>query len=130
MRLEIPFFEKWLTEKNNCFMNERVLKYLYDIRIAIDEIDSYFLNREKRFEDYTKDTLLKRAIERDLEIIGEALNRILIIEPEFPIQNARKIVGLRNQIIHAYDNISDENIWGIIINHLPILKAEIVSLIK
>ncbi len=111
-------------------MNERVLKYLYDIRIAIDEIDSYFLNREKRFEDYTKDTLLKRAIERDLEIIGEALNRILIIEPEFPIQNARKIVGLRNQIIHAYDNISDENIWGIIINHLPILKAEIVSLIK
>ncbi len=111
-------------------MNEKVLKCLYDIKFAIDEIDSYFLNREKRFDDYTKDTILKRAIERDLEIIGEAINRILTIEPEFPIQNARKIVGLRNQIIHAYDNISDENIWGIILNHLPNLKAEIGILIK
>jgi len=110
-------------------MNEKILKYLYDIKLAIDEIDSYFLNRERRFEDYSKDTILKRAIERDLEIIGEAINRILIIEPEFPIQNARKIVGLRNQIIHAYDNISDENIWGIIINHLPNLKIEIEKLI-
>lgn len=111
-------------------MNEKVLKYLYDIKLAIDEIDSYFLNREKRYDDYIKDTLLKRAIERDLEIIGEAINRILIVEPEFPIQNARKIVGLRNQIIHAYDNVSDENIWGIIMNHLPNLKAEVERLIK
>lgn len=110
-------------------MNEKVLKYLYDIKIAIDEIDSYFINREKRFEDYSKDIILKRAIERDLEIIGEAINRILIIDPNFPIQNARKIVGLRNQIIHAYDNISDENIWGIIINHIPNLKSEIEKLI-
>lgn len=110
-------------------MNEKVLKYLYDIKFALDEIDSYFINRERRFDDYAKDTLLKRAIERDLEIIGEAINRILIIEPEFPIQNARKIVGLRNQIIHAYDNISDENIWGIIMNHLPNLKVEIEELI-
>lgn len=111
-------------------MNEKVLKSLYDIKFAIDEIDSYFLNRERHFEDFTKDTLLKRAIEWDLEIIGEAINRILMIEPEFPIQNARKIVGLRNQIIHAYDNISDENIWGIIMNHLPNLKTEIGRLIK
>ena len=44
-------------------MNEKVLKYLYDIKFAIDEIDSYFLNRERRFEDYTKDTILKRAID-------------------------------------------------------------------
>jgi uncharacterized protein with HEPN domain len=110
-------------------MNEKVLKCLYDINFAIDEIDSYFVNRERRFEEYKKETLLKRAIERDLEIIGEAINRILTIEPEFPIQNARKIVGLRNQIIHAYDNISDENIWGIVMNHLPNLKAEIERLI-
>jgi uncharacterized protein with HEPN domain len=111
-------------------MNEKVLKYLYDIKFAINEIDSYFLNRERHFDDYTKDTILKRAIERDLEIIGEAINRILIIDPEFPIQNARKIVGLRNQIIHANHIISDENIWGIIMNHLPNLKAEIERQIK
>ena len=111
-------------------MNEKVLKCLYDVKFAIDEIDSYFLNREKRFDDYSKDIILKRAIERDLEIIGEAINRILTIDPEFPIENARRIVGLRNQIIHGYDSISDENIWGIIMNHLPNLKLEIKELIK
>ncbi|HRT81357.1 MAG TPA: DUF86 domain-containing protein [Bacteroidales bacterium] len=111
-------------------MNEKVLKYLYDVKLAIDEIDSYFIGREMRFEDYSKEILLKRAIERDLEIIGEAINRILAIDPDFPLQNARKIVGLRNQIIHAYDNISDENIWGIVINHLPNLKKEIEKLIE
>lgn len=111
-------------------MNEKVLKCLYDIKLAVDEIDSYFIDREKSFEVYSKDIILKRAIERDLEIIGEAINRILILEPEFPIQNARKIVGLRNQIIHAYDNISDENIWGIIITHLPKLKTEVDDLIQ
>jgi len=54
----------------------------------------------------------------------------LIIDPEYPIINARRIVGLRNQIIHGYDNISDENIWGIIINHIPKLKFEIDELIR
>jgi uncharacterized protein with HEPN domain len=111
-------------------MNEKIHKYLYDIKFAIDEVDSYFIQKEKRFENYSKDILLKRAIERDLEIIGEAINRILSIDPEFPIQNARKIVGLRNQIIHAYDNISDENIWGIIMNHLPKLKKEIENFLR
>ena len=111
-------------------MSEKVLKCLYDIKFAIEEIDSYFLNREKNYNAYTNDILLKRAIERDLEIIGEAINRILAIEPGFKIQNARKIIGLRNQIIHAYDNISDENIWGIIMNHIPALKIEIENLIQ
>lgn len=110
-------------------MNEKVLKYLFDIKMAIDEIDSYFLTKEMKFESYKNDTLLKRAIERDLEIIGEAINRILSIYPEIEINNAKRIVGLRNQIIHAYDNISDENIWSIIINHLPKLKVEIHRLI-
>ena len=110
-------------------MNEKVLKCLYDIKIAIEEIDIFFVGKQKRFDEYFKDILLKRAIERDLEIIGEALNRILKEEPSFPIQNARRIVGLRNQIIHGYDNVSDENIWGIIINHLPRLKEEVNQLI-
>jgi uncharacterized protein with HEPN domain len=111
-------------------MNEKVLKCLYDIKIAIEEIDSFFDGKPKRFDEYFKDILLKRAIERDLEIIGEAINRILKEDTTFPIQNARRIVGLRNQIIHGYDNVSDENIWGIIINHLPRLKEEVNQLIN
>jgi len=111
-------------------MNEKVLKYLYDIKLAIDEIDSFFLLREKRFDDYRKDILLKRAIERNLEIIGEAVSRILREEPEFPLDNAKRIIGLRNQIIHGYDSVSDENIWGVVINHIPNLRQDILKLIE
>jgi len=71
--------------------------------------------------------MLKRAVERDLEIIGEAISRIIKRYPTFEnkITNAKAIIGLRNQVIHAYDNISDENIWSILINHLPKLRGEI-----
>lgn len=75
--------------------------------------------------------MLKRAIERNLEIIGEAMNRILKKDDslEKKISNAKAIIGLRNQVIQAYDNISDENIWAILINHLPKLESEINILI-
>ncbi|MEI7503098.1 MAG: HepT-like ribonuclease domain-containing protein [Paludibacter sp.] len=73
--------------------------------------------------------MLKRAIERNLEIIGEAVTRILREEPEFPLENAKRIIGLRNQIILGYDSVSDENIWGVIINHIPKLKQELIKLI-
>jgi len=111
-------------------MNEKVLKYLYDIKLAIDEIDSFFASKKKYFSDYSSNLLLKRAIERNLEIIGEAVSRILKEDPLFQLENSRRIIGLRNQIIHGYDSISDENIWGIIINHLPKLKHEVEKLIK
>ena len=106
-------------------MDEKILKSLFDIKLAIEEIDSFLLKEEKTFLNYTKNVLLKRGIERNLEIIGEAVNRILKENPEFQITNAHRIIGLRNQIIHAYDNISDENIWSIVINHIPNLKIEI-----
>ncbi|SRR5690554_22880 len=111
-------------------MDEKALKSLYDIKLSIDEIDSYFDDRQKSYQEYKHDIMLRRAIERNLEIIGEAMNRILKEDPEFTIGNARRIVGLRNQIIHGYDSISDESIWGIVINHLPKLKVEISILIK
>lgn len=110
-------------------MDEKLLKCLYDVKAAIDEIDSFFSNRGKRFEEYKKDLILKRAVERELEIIGEAINRILKSDPSFPLKNAKKIIGLRNLIIHGYDSVSDENIWGILFNHLPKLKEEINRLI-
>ena len=112
-------------------MDERILKWLYDIKIAIEEIDGYFEDREKNFIEYRKNIMLKRAIERYLEIIGEAINRILKRDNSFEskISNSKLIIGLRNQVIHAYDNISDENIWSILINHLPKLKAEIDNLV-
>lgn len=110
-------------------MQEKVHKWLYDIKLAIDEIESFFIDRPKSFEEYKNNPLLKRAIERNLEIIGEAVSRVIKEQPDIKIENAKRIVGLRNQIIHAYDNISDENIWAIVMNNLPKLKSDIESLI-
>ena len=110
-------------------MDERVEKWLYDIRFAIEEVEGYFGNAEKNFAGFKQNLMLKRAIERNLEIIGEATNRILARNPDIEITNARKIVNLRNFIIHSYDSISDENIWAIVINNLPELKKEIDKLI-
>jgi len=110
-------------------MDERIEKWLYDIRFAIDEINGYFNDSERNFQIFQRNQMLKRAIERNLEIIGEATNRILSKDPAFPINNARKIVNLRNYVIHSYDSISDENIWAIIINNLPDLKKDIDKLI-
>lgn len=74
----------------------------------------------------------KRAIERNLEIIGEAINTILKADNAIvlKITDSIAIIGLRNQVIHAYDNISDETIWAILINHLPKLKVEIDKLLE
>jgi 4a-hydroxytetrahydrobiopterin dehydratase len=69
--------------------------------------------------------MLRKAVERNLEIIGEAMRRILKEDPTFQITSARKIIDLRNQVIHGYDVIDDGNIWSIIINHLPKLKTEV-----
>ena len=110
-------------------MKEKVLKYLYDIKLSIGEIDSFFENQPRNYDNYSQNSLLKRAIERNLEIIGEAMNRILKEDPGFNIVNSKKIIGLRNQIIHGYDSISDESIWGIVNVHIPKLKTEIDLLI-
>ena len=113
-------------------MDEKILKWVYDVKIAIDEKDSYFVNKERDFFLYKDDLMLKRAVERDLEIIGEAINRILKRDPRFEakIKDSKAIVGLRNQVIHAYDNISDEIIWSILTDHLPKLKKEIEAIIS
>lgn len=113
-------------------MDERILKWLYDIKFSIEEIQSFFENKNIDFPEYKQNTMLKRAVERDLEIIGEAVNRILKKDPNFShkISESKSIIGLRNQIIHGYDGISDENIWSILLSHLPKLKAEIERLIS
>ena len=74
--------------------------------------------------------MLQRAVEREFEIIGEAINNILKIDPNFPIKKARRIVDLRNLVIHGYDRVDNVIIWGIISRDLPELRSEISNLIK
>lgn len=111
-------------------MDKDIQTWLYDVLQSIDEIEGYYENKPKVFEEYTSDIKTKRAIERNLEIIGEAVNRILRKDINFTLDNAEKIVGTRNRIIHGYDKISDDLIWSIVINHLPKLKSEVASLLR
>lgn len=111
-------------------MDSEIKTWLFDILQSIAEIESYFGDRPKKFEDYVKDTRTKRAVERNIEIIGEAVNRILKKDIQFSIENAQKIIGTRNRITHGYDKISDDLIWSIVINHLPKLKTEISSMLE
>lgn len=110
-------------------MQNNVGKYLVDILNCIKEINSFFEGKPKKFNDYRNNILLKRAIERSLGIIGEAVNRILHINPDIKIDNARQIVRFRNLIIYSYDSISDENVWAVVINHLPKLKKEVEKIL-
>lgn len=110
-------------------MDNEIKTWLYDILQSINEIDSYYDSKPKIFDEFVADTKTKRAIERNLEIIGEAVNRILKKDKKFNLDNAEKIVGTRNRIIHGYDKISDDLIWSIVINHLPKLRAEVNRLI-
>lgn len=110
-------------------MDNDIKTWLYDILQSISEIDSYYDNKPRIFEEYVSDTKTKRAIERDLEIIGEAANRILKKDKDFKLENVEKIIGTRNRIIHGYDKISDDLIWSIVINHLPKLKTEVTRLL-
>ena len=80
------------------------------------------------FEHYEKDKLIKRAVEREIEIIGEAMNRILRIDESINISHARQIVRTRNRIIHGYDDVDDVVTYSIVKKHLPILKQEISEL--
>jgi uncharacterized protein with HEPN domain len=110
-------------------MDNDIKTWLYDILQSINEIDSYYDNKPRIFEEYVSDIKTKRAIERDLEIIGEAANRILKKDKDFKLDNVEKIIGTRNRIIHGYDKISDDLIWSIVINHLPKLKDEVTRLL-
>jgi len=111
-------------------MDEIVKTWLFDIMSAINEIEGFFADRQKIFTEYQQDIRTKRAVERNIEIIGEATNRILKYNKNIVISNSRKIIDTRNRVIHGYDSISDETIWGIVIRHLPILKKEVQNLLE
>ena len=111
-------------------MDNRTKKWLEDIIIAINEIDIFFETQPKRYDDFVENLLLQRGIERNIEIIGEAMSRILKENPEIKITNSCKIVDTRNYVIHAYDSLTTDILWSIVVNHLPVLKKEIENILN
>jgi uncharacterized protein with HEPN domain len=110
-------------------MQLEIQKFLFDILTSINSIEE-FLGSKRDFNVYKSNKLLRRGVERELEIIGEAATRILKITPDIPIENIKKLVDLRNLVIHGYDKVDDEIIWGIIIRHLPVIKIQVEELLK
>lgn len=106
-------------------MDNEIQSYLWDIIKAIEEIESFFEGKPKLFAEFKNDIKTKRAVERNLEIIGEAISRIKRTGHNININHADKIVGTRNRLAHAYDNVSDEVIWSIVVKHLTPLKEEV-----
>ena len=106
-------------------MDKEIQVWLFDILNSILEIESFVDFEETNFQDYSSDVKTKRAVERNLEIIGEAVNRISKKDENLEITDKRKSIRVRNRIIHGYDQVSDELIWSIITQYLPVLEKEV-----
>lgn len=118
-----------MTDQKFSSMDNEVKTRLKDIEESIGEINS-FITDIRNFTGFQKDLKTKRAVERNIEIIGEALSRILKVDPNIKISHTRKIVDTRNRIIHGYDSVSEEILWGIIIRNLPDLEKEVKDLLN
>ena len=110
-------------------MEHEIKACLKDIEQAVLEIYE-FLPKERNFFEFQKDLKTRKAVERNIEIIGEAMDRILKMDPDIQISDSRKIVDTRNRIIHGYDVVSNDVIWLIVNKSLPVLKEEVKKLLK
>jgi uncharacterized protein with HEPN domain len=111
-------------------MRHKADKHWVDVGNAIREIDHFTVG--KIFSDYQSDRMLQAAIERELEIIGEALNRLEDMDKtalEKHLPEYRKIIGLRNVLAHGYDVVDNEIIWDLVKNKIPELKKKVNELV-
>jgi uncharacterized protein with HEPN domain len=119
-----------LTGREWSFMKDETRKNLIDILQAAEEIQSFVCGMD--FEAYQNNPVTKRAVERDFEIIGEALNRIKYRDKELleKISEQHRIIGFRNILIHGYDNVDEAIVWQAVTNHLPILIREVQEILS
>ena len=105
--------------------NLEVLAYLQDILDAINDVEICFRGYPNRYDLFEKDMMRKCVVERKVEIMGEALNRIKKVDPTIIIPNARAVIDTRNRIIHAYDNVQPDFLWSLVVRHIPHLKKDV-----
>jgi len=107
---------------------EEEKKLLRDMEQAALHIDVH-LGGRRVWQEFAEDITKRRAVERELEIIGEATNKLLKINPGIEVSSARKIVNMRNRVIHAYDNVDETIIWKVVVKDIPLLLAEVQQLL-
>jgi len=110
-------------------MDERCAKYLFDVKLAIESLHEFCAEIDA--EKYHASLLVRSAVERQFEIIGEALARIRRVDPTLfeRIGDAEKIVGLRNIIAHGYDVVDDAILWNAYVEKIPLLQSSVNTLL-
>jgi len=103
---------------------DKVSKYLFDIQSSISYIES-FVKDINTFDEYQNDLKTQSAVERQLAIIGEVINKLKQEDSSCTLTHAKQMIDFRNRLIHSYDNIDNSIVWVILKKHLPILKEEI-----
>ncbi|OGP26318.1 MAG: hypothetical protein A2038_05175 [Deltaproteobacteria bacterium GWA2_57_13] len=111
-------------------MQVEAKKYLYDIQRAVQRLTEFTAG--KRFEDYEQDTMLRAAVERQFEIIGEALAQLAKLDRTLAarISEHSRIIAFRNILIHGYVDVDDRLVWDIVQTKLPVLRREVDTLLK
>lgn len=110
-------------------INREEKKLILDIIDCINSIDDH-LEKRRNLDEYLVNKTKRRAVEREIGIIGEAMSKILKLNSNIQISYSRTIVDLRNKVIHAYDSVDDILIWKIIMKDLPILLQEAKQLLN
>lgn len=105
-------------------MSDELKRYLEDVLHSISMIEKFKMVSPS-FEQYETNAMLKSAVQWQLSVIGEALNNALKMDPTLSISNARKVVDMRNKLVHGYDEVEDTVVWNVIVKHLPLLKREV-----
>jgi uncharacterized protein with HEPN domain len=111
-------------------MTTEARKRLHDIRLAAEALCRF--TDSKSVEDLKRDEILQAAVERKLEIIGKAFVQLGVedaaIAEQFP--DLRKIVGMRNRLVHGYDQLDVDVLWDATITHVPKLLEQVETLLE
>jgi uncharacterized protein with HEPN domain len=111
-------------------MQRKSLKLLEDIRDAVAFVRQAVVG--KTLDDYRGDRLLRQAIERNLEIVGEAVGRLAKLDATTAsrLSEYQQIISFRNLLVHGYDLVDDAQVWEVIGRDLPKLEAEVESVLS
>lgn len=110
-------------------MRRDVRAFLWDVREAADRIEEFPRNVD--LDEYKSDAMVRSAVERQLEIIGEALNYLATLDPEMAarIPASRQAIGLRNVLIHGYATVDDALVWHTAGTDVPLLRSRVAELL-
>jgi uncharacterized protein with HEPN domain len=111
-------------------MSRQVNQRLHDILTSCDFIIRH--TASLALEDYLQDEVIRAAVERKLGIIGEALHQAEELDPDISehIPDIRRIVGMRNRLIHGYNAVDDVVVWSTLQRRLPALRSQVITILE